>query len=107
RIGRGMVTAVAALALTAGTVRAQEPTKPGPEYDVLKSQVGTWDATVEMSAMPGQPPSVSKGVETNTMLGGLWLITDFKSEMAGAAFLGHGVAGYDPGKKKYVSTWVD
>jgi uncharacterized protein affecting Mg2+/Co2+ transport len=107
RIGRGMVTALAAFALAAGTARAQEPTKRGPEYDVLKSQVGTWDATVEMSAMPGQAPSVSKGVETNTMIGGLWLITDFKSEMAGEAFQGHGVAGYDPDKKKYVSTWVD
>lgn len=107
-IGRGVVTALAALALAAaGTARAQEPPKPGPEHELLKSEVGTWDASVEMAMAPGQAPSVSKGVETNTMLGGMWLLTDFKSEMGGQAFEGHGVAGYDPAKKKYVSTWVD
>jgi hypothetical protein len=41
------------------------------------------------------------------MVGGFWLITDFKSEMMGQPFQGHGTMGYDPGKKKYVSTWVD
>src|SRR5258708_12910506 len=79
--------------------------KPGPEHEVLKNDAGVWDATVEMLG-PG-PPNVSKGVETNTMLGGLWLVTDFKSEMMSQPFQGHGVAGYDPARKKYVGTWVD
>jgi hypothetical protein len=79
--------------------------KPGPEHEVLKSDAGVWDATVEMLG-PGAPPA-SKGVETSTMLGGLWLVTDFKSEMMSQPFQGHGVAGYDPAKKKYVGTWVD
>ena len=80
--------------------------KPGPEHEVLKNDVGTWDATVEMMG-PGAPPTVSKGVETNSMVGGLWLVTDFKSEMMNQPFQGHGVSGYDSGKKKYVGTWVD
>jgi len=80
--------------------------KPGPEHEVLKNDVGTWDATVEMIG-PGGPPATSKGVETNTMLGGLWLVTDFKSEMMNQPFQGHGIEGYDPLKKKYVGTWVD
>jgi hypothetical protein len=79
--------------------------KPGPEHEVLKNDAGVWDATVEMLG-PGAP-NVSKGVETNTMLGGLWLVTDFKSEMMSQPFQGHGVAGYDPARKKYVGTWVD
>jgi hypothetical protein len=49
----------------------------------------------------------SKGTETNSLLGGLWLVTDFKAEMMGTPFQGHGVTGYDPNKKKYVGTWVD
>ncbi len=82
--------------------------QPGPEHAVLKNDEGTWDATVEMMmGPPGAPPSVSKGVETNTLVGGMWLVTDFKSEMMGQPFQGHGVAGYDPAKKKYVSNWVD
>ena len=81
--------------------------KPGPEHQVLKDLVGTWDATVEM-ASPGAPPSTSKGIETVKAIGnGLWVVTDFKSEMMGQPFEGHGVSGYDGVKKKYVGTWVD
>jgi hypothetical protein len=77
---------------------------------MLKKDVGTWDATVEILMMPpGTPPSPpSKGTETSTLgPGGLWVISDFKSEMMGAPFQGHGVMGWDPAKKKYVGTWVD
>lgn len=82
--------------------------KPGPEHEVFKNDLGTWDATVESFMAPGQPPTASKGVETNTMgPGGFFLITDFQSEFGGMPFHGHGTAGYDPIKKKYVSTWID
>ena len=79
--------------------------KPGPEHELLKKDVGTWDATVEMMMPPGPP---SKGTEVTALgPGGLWIITDFKSEMMGAPFQGHGVSGWDPARKKYVGTWVD
>lgn len=81
--------------------------KAGPEVELLKGDVGTWDATVE-SFMPGvAQPMVSKGTETNTLVGGLWMVTDFKSDMMGQPFAGHGVTGWDSNKKKYVGTWVD
>ena len=105
-LNRSLVLA-AALCAAASGARAQEfqMPKPGPEHELLKKDVGTWDATVEI-LMPPAPPS--KGVETNTLgPGGLWLIGDFKSEMMGAPFQGHGVTGYNPFKKKYVGTWVD
>jgi hypothetical protein len=114
------ILAAAVLAALAATALAQEkkpsaappagmPPMPtaGPEHAILKDQAGVWDATVQMWMAPNQPPSVSKGVETNTMVGDFWLVTDFKSEMMGQPFLGHGTMGYDPAKKKYVSTWVD
>jgi hypothetical protein len=85
----------------------QMPTaKPGPEHEILKKSVGTWDATVEEMA-PGAPAKTSKGTETAKLVGGLWLVSDFKSEMAGQPFEGHAVGGYDTNKKKYVGTWVD
>jgi hypothetical protein len=81
--------------------------KPGPEHQALKDLVGTWDATVEMMA-PGAPPAASKGIETvRPLANGLWVVTDFKGEMMGQPFEGHGVSGYDGVKKKYVGTWVD
>jgi hypothetical protein len=111
-----VVCPVSALAGAApGSEAGQAPSgmppmpKPGPEHEVLKRDVGTWDATVEMFMAPGSPPATSKGVETNTLgCGGLCLITDFKGEMMpGQSFEGHGVAAYDSGKKKYVGTWTD
>jgi uncharacterized protein DUF1579 len=103
------IAAALCLSLAAGAASAQAPAPPkaGPEHEVLKGDVGTWDATVE-SFMPGAPaPMTSKGTETNTLMGGLWLVTEFKADMMGTPFQGHGVTGYDPNKKKYVGTWVD
>jgi hypothetical protein len=97
------------LSLAAGIASAQAPAppRPGPEHEILKGDVGTWDATVESFMTGGPTPMVSKGTETNVLVGGLWLVTDFKADMMGMPFLGHGISGYDPHKKKYVGTWVD
>jgi hypothetical protein len=83
--------------------------KPGPEHALLKSDVGVWDATVEVNAGPGAPAATSKGVETNTLgCGGLCLITDFKGElMPGVPFEGHGTTTWDAAKKKYTGSWTD
>jgi hypothetical protein len=96
------------LSLVAGIASAQAPPapKPGPEHEILKGDVGAWDATVE-SFMGGPTPMTSKGTETNVLMGGLWLVTEFKADMMGMPFQGHGVTGYDANKKKYVGTWVD
>src|SRR5512134_2875429 len=70
--------------------------KPGPEHEMLKMDVGTWDAVVEVTPGPGVPVQKSKGVEVNTMgCGGLCLITDFKGDMMGSVFQGHGVSTWD------------
>lgn len=83
--------------------------KPGPEHELLKQDVGTWDAVIEMHGAPGSPPTKSKGVEISTMgCGGLCLITDFKGDMGpGMTFHGHGTAVWDSTKKKYVGSWTD
>lgn len=103
--------AVAAAGLVALTnlspARAQEMPKPGPEHAILLSDVGTWDATAEAWMAPNAPPSISKGVSEIRLLGGFWLLEDFKSEFMGQPFEGRGTTGYDADKKKYVGTWVD
>lgn len=82
--------------------------KPGPEHEVFKMDVGTWDAVVEMTPAPGAPVSKSKGVETNRIgCGGLCLISDFKADIMGMPFEGHGVSTWDPAKKKYIGSWTD
>lgn len=103
--------ALGLVVLSAAPLAAQQAPpmpKPGPEHEVLKMDVGTWDAVVEFSMAPGAPPMTSKGVEVNTMgCSGLCLISDFKGEAAGAPFMGHGVMTWDVGKKKYTGSWTD
>jgi hypothetical protein len=105
--------AVAALALSAGltwaAVRSQEPQMPKPqkEHEFLQHFVGTWEGASKFRMAADQPWMESKGIETNTMLGGFWLVSEMKSEMFGQPWRGLGTTGYDPYKKKYVSTWVD
>ncbi len=88
---------------------APEIQKPTAEHSALGRAEGTWDASVEISmGPPGSPPQLSKGVETNRLCcGGLWLVTEFKSNPGSPPFEGHGITGYEPAKKKYISTWVD
>ncbi len=88
---------------TAPSVR---PAGPGPEHELLKSEVGTWDATIEINLSPGSPIQVSRGIAQSRLgCGGFWLITDFTNETTG--FEAHGISGFDPAKGKYVGTWVD
>jgi len=90
---------------------AQEPEwiiKPTKEHEILKNDVGTWDATVKIWPTQGAEPMESKGTETNELLkGGLWLVSRFEGEAGGMPFTGVGTTGYDPVEKKYVGTWVD
>jgi hypothetical protein len=99
-----------ALSIVPALAAAQMPPTPtpGPEHAILKEDVGTWDASIEL-VMPGAPATPpSKGVEVNTMgCNGLCLITDFKGELMGGPFQGHGVSTWDPTKKKYVGSWSD
>lgn len=113
------MAAVASAALV-GTAAAQEKEKPaaapgadiplpkpGPEHEILQKEAGVWDATIEMRTEPNGKPEICKGVETNTVVGGLWRVQDVHSEMMGMPFHGHGITGYDAAKKAYVGTWVD
>ena len=99
-----------ALSMLPGLAVAQAPPPPtaGPEHAILKEDVGTWDASIEMM-MPGAPPMPpAKGVETNVLsCNGLCLVTDFKGEIMGGPFQGHGVSTWDPAKKKYIGSWSD
>jgi hypothetical protein len=82
--------------------------KPGPEHAIFKMDVGTWDAEVEFVPGPGQKPLKSKGVEVNTIgCAGLCMISDFKGQVMGAPFHGHGISTWDAVKKRYTASWTD
>ncbi|RUL86290.1 DUF1579 domain-containing protein [Tautonia sociabilis] len=84
------------------------PARPTAEHEVLKGDVGTWDAEIKTYMNgPDAPPEVSKGVETNRMLGDLWLISAFEGTFGGMPFSGHSQIGFDPRVDRFVMTWVD
>jgi hypothetical protein len=105
-VSRLLILIAASLVPAIAAAQPPMPT-PGPEHAILKEDVGTWDASIEVMA-PGAPPMPSKGVETNTMgCNGLCLVTDFKGQVMGGPFEGHGVTAWDPSKKAYVGSWSD
>lgn len=74
-----------------------------PEHRALMKMVGTWDATL---SFPGQDQK-SHATAVYRPVGEFWVASDFNGEMMGGPFIGHGIDGYDPAKKKFVSVWVD
>jgi hypothetical protein len=95
--------AILALSLGVAPAAAQEGMpKPGPEHEMLKKFEGKWNATI---ASPGG--EIKGTADYKVGMGGFWLQLHFKSEFAGTPFEGRGLTGYDPLKKKYVSTWAD
>jgi hypothetical protein len=71
---------------------------------VLHKDLGTWDTELTITPYPGATPTVTRGVTTNRLVGGRWMVTDHETE---SGFAGHGIFGWDPTAGHYVGTWVD
>jgi len=85
-----------------------EAMTPGPEHERLAEAVGDWKASVKMWMEPGGEPSVSESTVSRFMtLGGRVLVEEWRGEMMGQPFIGHGRTGYDNVTEKYWSTWTD
>lgn len=98
-------------ALTYAAVRPQpsrqdEMPQPTAEHKKLLEAVGEWEGTVT-AYMPGMPETPSPAKQTVEAIGGFWIQSHFTSQFMGMDYVGTGVDGYDPNKKKYVSTWCD
>jgi hypothetical protein len=86
--------------------QAMEMPQPSAEHEVLKHEAGTWKADATFF-MPDGSEMKAVGKETNRMIGGFWIVSDFAMDMGGAPFHGHGTFGYDSKNKKYTGSWVD
>jgi len=88
---------------TAAPPKMPEPVK---EHDWLQQLVGEWEVDVEMFMEPGKPPEKTHGTETVRPIGGFWIAAESHGTCMGQPFIGLLTLGYDPGKGKYVGTWV-
>jgi hypothetical protein len=81
---------------------------PGPEHAFLASVEGQWAATTKTMMDPTKDPEVTHGTSVNRMiLGGRYLLQEFKGVSMGMPFEGLGWTAYDNVQKKYVATWID
>lgn len=88
------------LLISSGILLGQE--RPSPENQKLQELAGTWDAVMKFNGVESKASATYKSI-----CSGMWLASDFKGEMAGQPFEGHGLDGYDQKKKKLVGVWVD
>jgi len=81
---------------------------PGEQHKESAKAVGTWDVVCRIYMAPDAPPMECKGSATfKTILGGRFLVQEYKGDMMGQPFEGMSIEGYDNFKKKYVSIWID
>ena len=92
--------ALLGLVLSATSVRAAD------ELDVLKQDLGTWNAEITMWIPGEDEPAKATGTETNELLG-RFVVSKFKGNFFGQEFEGRGQFGYDAQKKEYIGTWID
>lgn len=85
----------------------QSPSDPSAIKELLQARVGTWDVDCSYFVSEGQPPIKAQATDEIRLLGERWTISDFRTEMMGAPFRGQATVGYEPGKDRWVATWVD
>jgi len=105
---RWAVAIAICLTLLASAAVAQPPGMKSPEHDLLKKDVGTWDAKMKIYPTPNAEPIESEAVETCQLFGnGLWLLSEFEGKIGDMPFAGKSAMGFDPVEKKYVGNWID
>jgi hypothetical protein len=79
---------------------------PGAQHEYLSKFAGRWRAQMRMFV--GGETIEGRGVaDCEMVLGGRFLQTRYKGELAGRNFIGIGLDGYDNLAQKFVSTWAD
>jgi len=74
----------------------QKSMTPGPQHEALAKLAGDWTFTNTMWMAPGQPPTESTGtMHAETTMGGRYVVEDWKGEMMGQPFEGHGTNAYN------------
>lgn len=88
------------------------PSSPAPQpaaaADLFRRLAGVWDATLQMASDGDAPPQILNGTDVSTVGGdGLWLVSDFRSQLEGQAFQGHGILTWDAAEGHFHRVWAD
>lgn len=87
----------------------QKTMTPGPQHQQLaKHFVGKWNVKQTMWMDPSAPPTTTTGTaNSETVLGGRQVRSDFSSTFMGQPYQGIGYTGYDNVTGRYTATWAD
>ena len=81
--------------------------EPQDQHRWLQQLVGEWAYEHEATMGPDQPVQKFTGTEIVRPLGDLWVVCEGRSEMPGGGEAHMRMTlGYDPGKGRFVGTWV-
>ncbi len=81
---------------------------PGESHKMLGDLAGKWNYTSKMWQTSEAKPEESKGTSTmKKVLGGRFLMQEFKGKAMGKPFEGMGFIGFDNLKQAFQSTWMD
>jgi hypothetical protein len=82
--------------------------KPGESHRLMDSFVGTWNVTMKFWSSPQSAPEQSSGVsESRWILGKRFIQESFKGKVGGQDFEGIGLFGFDNGRRRFDTLWLD
>ena len=106
KIALALLAALAVSAPVSG-LQGPMPKPPTAELKRIGWLKGNWEANLKMFE-GGRNVGAAKGpVGTNEALGGMYLETNFQSDMGGMNMQGLQLTSYDTSKKQYVAYWFD
>ena len=81
---------------------------PGEQHEVLARRAGKWKVVGQVWVEPGMDPVPMNAAATvEVLLGGRYLVEEFKSDFMGMPFEGRLIQGYDNLRELYWSMWTD
>ena len=84
----------------------KEMAAPVAQHDEFQRSVGEWNV-VERHFMGPKPVEARGTASIRTMLGGRYLVQEYRSKGPFGDYEGFGITGYDKAAKKYVLAWTD
>jgi len=81
---------------------------PGAPHKLLERLEGSWNTRFEVWMGPGRAPVEGMGAcEQKMILGGRYLLQEYRSKVGGEPYSGMNILGYDNVTKRYVSAWMN
>ena len=83
------------------------PLTPTEQHKKLLEKVGDWRVECLYFTNPEGEPITAEGVDHVEAIGSFWTTGTFSCNLVGNPIQGLATTGYDPRKKKFISTWQD